>query len=122
MRPFLNPLTGPCALQIIADNLALCVMLEDEHIQSMLSLAAKHHNPEIMRLLYHAVKVPKDNLPIKHNQHLVIKFLMQRRNEVPKTGKERDAIATERREQYAHGHAPGHTHSRLYPWMCVGSD
>jgi len=68
--------------QIIANNLALCVMLEDEHIQAMIALASKHHSPEIMRLLYHVVKVPRDNLPIKHNQHLVIKFLMQKRNEV----------------------------------------
>ena len=60
-------------------------MIEEEHVEAMIHLASKHHTSELMRLLYHTVKVPKDNLPVKHNQHLVIKYLMQERNDVRRT-------------------------------------
>jgi len=69
-------------MQVFKNNLALCVKLEDAEIKAMVGLAAQNHFEELMDLLYHIVKIPKDDMPVKHNQHLVIKYIMQQRNEI----------------------------------------
>ena len=72
----------PAGTQVFKNNLALCVKLEDAEIKAMVDLAARSHCEELMDLLYHIVKIPKDDMPVKHNQHLVIKYVMQQRNEI----------------------------------------
>jgi len=67
---------------VYKNNLSLCVKLEDTEIKSMVDLAAQHHCEELMDLLYHVVKIPKDDMPVKHNQQLVIKYIMQQRNDI----------------------------------------
>ena len=66
--------------QIFSGNAELCLKLKEEDIARMVTLLAEYHRYEVLQLLVIVVRIDHLLLPVRRNQTLVIKYLMQNRD------------------------------------------
>jgi len=67
--------------QIFKDNQVLSIKVKASHVNKIVNLVAEWHRWEFLQLLNTLAKIDLLDLPIRRNQNLVIKYMMQQRNE-----------------------------------------